>query len=136
MHAKQVVLSTELIPGLYEGILALIHHPKQIEDTLIPVRKLNKTKSMCVPYIYIWSLAIFLNYVSIGSLNSLDVMFHKITDYQIFLVPKTGSLDIALAILELTMETMLALFSQISSCLCHQRVEIKSVCHHTHPTCK
>lgn len=50
MHAKASCLSNELIPGLYEGILALIHHPKQIEDTLIPVRKLKLNPYVCHIY--------------------------------------------------------------------------------------
>lgn len=92
MHAKQAVY--QLSSSLAFMKIALIHHPKQIEDTLIPVRKLNKTKFMFVPYIYGWSVAIFLNYVSIGSLNSLDVIFHKIRDYQIFLLVYIASIKI------------------------------------------
>jgi hypothetical protein len=44
---------------------------------------------------------------------------------------ETGSLYIALTVLELTKQARLALNSQRSNCFCLQSAGIKGMCHHT-----
>lgn len=50
----------------------------------------------------------------------------------LFVLFETGSFYLALAYLEVTMQTKLASNSQRSPCLCVQNAKIKGICCHTH----
>ena len=54
-------------------------------------------------------------------------IIHELVDFAF----ETGFFYIALAVLEPTLQTRIALNSQKSTCLCLLRAAIKGLCHHT-----